>query len=520
MKKLSYKAKSGVIIALAALSFAACTDKNDWEVDSSYNRLFSITKVSASVYATQVELTWSSNSGAEYYVIEVSTDSLYDAVLSGASNGSIVYGEDKSIKKSPYTLTDLESSTKYYLRVKSLSSTALESKWFYYTNYSFVTKSEQIIEEVTVGHTDVTLKWPSNSKVTRILILKGGSVVKVQDLTSDEITAGTATVAELDSDTDYTAQLMNETKIRGVKTFKTLMDLNGATAINPEDDVAAIFAAAENGNVYAFMTGTYEINEKIELAKSISLKSAIPGTVVINGLSFDLKAGVGIELHDLILDGAGATGPLINYLEDHKTGETGALTVSGCTIKNYAAGFINQRVSIAVKSMNITGNIFNRTGTTGRFVDIQKGYAKVINVTNNTVANSFSGDAIRIDNTAGDFTEVSSVITIDRNTFYKVCDGAAARLIYIRLSGNKTALSNNIIANSAGYYSDQSTTNITGMTNNYYVDAPNYIANKRIIDSGGTILDPQFEDAENLNFTVQNNTVINAGVGDPRWIKE
>ena len=52
---------------------------------------------------------WSTTPGTEYYIIEISLDSLYDDVAMGTGKGSIIYGEDKSITKSPYTLEGLYS---------------------------------------------------------------------------------------------------------------------------------------------------------------------------------------------------------------------------------------------------------------------------------------------------------------------------------------------------------------------------------------------------------------------------
>lgn len=517
MKKMKSIIGSVATFILAALSITSCVDKNDWEVDSSHDRLFSITKMSVSASTTDAEFTFTANSKADYYIIELSKDSLYDAIEMGEHASSLVYGEDKSITKSPVTLDNLDSDSKYYLRVKAMSANANieSSNWSYLTDYFFNTRAEQIISNIIVGVNDVTIEWPAGSSATHITI-SNGSTTDSRDLTSEELAEGKATVTGLDSETTYTIKLLNGETTRGSRTFTTLMDLGGATPINPDDDIAAILAAAEEGDIYAIMSGTYVVDAKIELSKTISVRAAIPGQAVINGMSFNLKAGAGLELKDLTLDGTNATGQLINYPEEYAT-ETAALVVSGCDIQNYESGFINQRVVIEVNSMNITGNLFNKIG--GRFIDIQAGYAKTINLTNNTIANSISGDAIRIDNSAG-FTGITSIITISNNTFYKVCNSAADnRLIYTRLSGHSIKLSKNLVTNSIGIYSNQSSTNVTEMTNNYYHNAPNYYdASIRVSDANGTVLDPEFVNPDELDFTVQSNAIISAGVGDPRWL--
>ena len=81
--KLKYIALSGAFMLLTAFATISCDDANDWTTDSSYNRLFSVPKMSVSANATDAELTWSTTPGTEYYIIEISLDSLYDDVAMG-----------------------------------------------------------------------------------------------------------------------------------------------------------------------------------------------------------------------------------------------------------------------------------------------------------------------------------------------------------------------------------------------------------------------------------------------------
>lgn len=296
------------------------------------------------------------------------------------------------------------------------------------------------------------------------------------------------------------------------------MDLNGAKAINPGDDIADILANAEEGDAYAVMPGTYDVNQKITLTKNLVLRGAVPGEATINGMSFELKAGVGFELKDLVLNGKDASGQLINYLEDHKTATTEALVISGCNVSNYSSGLINQRKKVEISSITITNNIFNNIGS--RLIDMQAGYAKVITLTKNTIANSGTSDSvIRIDNKATDFTNVSSEISIINNTFYKVSESGKG-FLYVRLSGNEITFNKNLIVESNSSYSNEATTNVIEMTKNYYHKANDLFTSstKRVYDANPTKEDPQFTDVEKLDFTVQNNAVISAGVGDPRWL--
>ena len=118
MKKLTHIIKTGAFALLTSLSVAACIDGNDWETISG-NRLFGTTSFSVEPAAITAEAKWDATPNTEYYIIEASREQMDDNMPMGSASGSIVYGEDQSIKKSPYTLTGLLGETTYYLRIKS-----------------------------------------------------------------------------------------------------------------------------------------------------------------------------------------------------------------------------------------------------------------------------------------------------------------------------------------------------------------------------------------------------------------
>ena len=152
------------LLSLSLVPFASCTDDNDWDVDSSHDRLFGVNRedLTLSEGDTWVEVSFTGMRGTEYYIIEVSTDSLTDEMGMGASPNSIVYGEDMSITASPDTIRGLTGETKYYLRMKAMSSQTPESRWVYFDNgdggTSFRTLAEQIFIESEIflsGRTSV-----------------------------------------------------------------------------------------------------------------------------------------------------------------------------------------------------------------------------------------------------------------------------------------------------------------------------------------------------------------------------
>lgn len=237
---------------LASMVAVSCTEGNDWEIDSSYDRLFSVNSnnISVSEEATTAEVKWDLSKDAEYYIIEVSTDSLYDAIAMNGEN-AIVYGEDKTVTESPYQLTNLAADTKYFLRIKSMSSVKNESKWSYYTDYSFTTKTEQLFEEVAnedISDKTITLHWTPGAEVDYIEITdNNGTSVKKVTLDDTAKSEGTVTIDGLEQLTSYTATLYLGTTKRGVVSFVT-------NATVPDADYTVYLAATDSLNNTLFET--------------------------------------------------------------------------------------------------------------------------------------------------------------------------------------------------------------------------------------------------------------------------
>lgn len=77
IKKLKNIAVAGGLFLLTAWVNTSCDTTNDWSVDESYDRLFRTTSISVVPTATEAEVTWGTGSKADFYIIEISKDSLY-----------------------------------------------------------------------------------------------------------------------------------------------------------------------------------------------------------------------------------------------------------------------------------------------------------------------------------------------------------------------------------------------------------------------------------------------------------
>lgn len=324
MKDLKYFAIAGSFMSTLAFGIISCTDANDWEVDTSYDRVFSVQqdKISVSEEATSAEVSWTKVKGAQNYIIELSTDSLYDEIEMG-QNGAMVFGIEELITESPYVVNGLVPDTKYFLRIKAAAESKNDSRWSYMSDYSFTTKTEQIFEPVTgsdIKAESVTLRWEAGAEVERIDITdNNGTLVVSYPLSDTEKTEGTATISGLTSLTSYVATLyLGETK-RGVLEFTT-------TAKVPDADFTYNLAAGDSLN----NTLLIDLSEQGYQTVNITLASgaeyynkealSIPDgmSVTFFGMPGEKQAVVGVKNFEI-----GGTHAFVNFENVELTGENG-----------------------------------------------------------------------------------------------------------------------------------------------------------------------------------------------------
>jgi len=487
-----------------------CSDPDDEVLSIDYDRLFSPTQVKGSIVnRTNVRLTWNLVKNAESYNVEVFANG--DLNFDGTPVLTLT-----DIKESPYTITGLEGETAYSIRIQAVSADKPSSKW---VGISGTTDTEQILSEIAeedLGATSVTLRWTAGQTATEIILTPGDIRHTV---TADEIAAGAATITGLTSETEYTARLMNGTKTRGSRTFSTLVDLGGAIAVNPEDDFAALLAAANDGDAFALYPGTYGTSTKFVVNKNVEIKAVRPKDRPVLSGYVVIEDGASLLLKELIIDG---TGNEANQAIIFNTADAtyGALTVDGCEIKNHDKGLYYLNVKSQVESITINNCIiFNIVCNGGDFMDSRTGAVKTITLSNSTVYNSCAArDFIRYDNASANFPGISPVINVTNCTLNGVSNGTNRRLLYVRFAGNSINFTNNIVANTEGIFTNQASTGVPVFGRNNYFNAPNLLpggATANFYDEGASKHDPQFKDAANGDFTVGN---LDVTAGDPRWL--
>ena len=230
----------GAMALLTSAAFTSCEDVNDWKTDSAYDRLFCPTSLSVSAEATDAEVTWKSTPGTQFYVIELSTDSLYGLQDEFRATSQII-GMDGSVTKSPFQLADLNNSTKYYIRVKACSMDKSDSNWAYPEKFFFTTKSENILNAITTadkGEDYITMSWDASLAVTHVSsqeILgtsESGETIHgeeiIQELTAENKADGNVTISGLKASTGYLLSIYNNETVRGTRVATTTMALPDA----------------------------------------------------------------------------------------------------------------------------------------------------------------------------------------------------------------------------------------------------------------------------------------------------
>lgn len=289
MKKLIHIIGTGICMFLASLNMASCVDGNDWEVTPT-NRLFGSTKGSVNPAAITADISWEATPSTEYYIIEVSQEALSNDQAMGTTTGSIVYGEDKSITKSPYTLTGLLSNTEYYLRIKSMSE-GKESRWMYLES-TFKTLVEQILNNVAkedIEDEAIRVTWKANLEVTHLFIQEGEAVPIQRDITQEEAETGEALIEGLTPGTAYVISIYNDEIKRGELTVSTSMSAMADSEIsNITKTSAKLTWDSEIGKIthYAWCEGTktpttsdhYTALTDEQMASGIELTGLQPST--------------------------------------------------------------------------------------------------------------------------------------------------------------------------------------------------------------------------------------------------
>ncbi len=494
------------------LSLGACSDDIDPEIKQlEFERAFSPTSFDVRILnQTTARFNWSSKNAATDFVLELSKDSLEFA--------SIIDTYEVNIEDLPFEML-LEGETRYSARVRAKGLDGLaDSNW---TPITFTTGPGQILlprQEGDITHNSIVVRWPAGASVTHIFAVVGTTVVR-HDLSADEIEAGVALVAGLNSETEYQIRLMDGLKTQGTATITTFIDLGGAIAVYPEEDLKAIIEAAEDGVTLALFPGEYLVGTgSVDITKNISIVAVYPTDMPVLHSRFILSGtgNLNFSIKDVILSGFTVVEGAVSetrdtYVLDLLNGaEFGTVRLTNVQVLDFQRSLLRGTSGGGDIQNFIVENslVYRTTDGNNEFIDLRSGRVHNITLVNSTFAEVASTRVfLRADDIAG-FS--GQKVVIENCTFYKAAL-PSGRWLYVRTAAPIVTVRKNIFVN-------------LGTGDNLVGDSPvindnNYVEAAAIsgFDSSAKSYDPAFVNAEEFDFTVQEEEIIFGAYGDPRW---
>lgn len=557
MKSIKNILGTASMMALA-LSATSCTDGNDWDVDGSLSRLFGLNgdKITVETAETSATVTFSAFTSKavpspEYYVFEVSKDSLYE----GVENTNIIkFGEDKTLTSSPVVLSGLDRDSKYYMRVKAMSSTSNESKWVYYKDgSSFKTKAEQIfnnVEATDLFEDHVNLSWTPGADVTHITNANTNDAENIQtiNLTDEEKAAGKYTLGGLNPTSTYTITIYKNDVKRGQLQVTTPAAMPAAnfkyslasdvTVISQDliDEIAEkAKAAAGNETNYSATIGIpagakvalYGINDSDGGKTNVTIPDGM--SVTFFGLAggdaptinldknFDIAGSHAfIKFQNVKLEENGAG----YFINQSKACTVSEFTLENCEVSNLKTSFFRLQGSDAksIGKLTLKNSIFTKLCAGYGFIHVDAGSGA--GHVDNVEIDGCTFNSICVTGKVFIFSKKTDMqdITIKNSTFYN-CNGSGQYFVDFNadtFGPNTFTIENCIFGKSADEATDKNIRSKTPATvANSFRTTDFFKVIKGVNDTefSSTQL---FKDPANGDFTIKAGT-LKEKAGDPRW---
>lgn len=557
MKSIKNILGTASMIALG-LSATSCTDGNDWDVDGSLSRLFGLNgdKITVETAETSATVTFSAFTSKavpspEYYVFEVSKDSLYE----GVENANIIkFGEDKTLTSSPVVLSGLDGDSKYYMRVKTMSSTSNESKWVYYKDgSSFKTKAEQIfnnVEATDLFEDYVNLSWTPGADVTHITYANANDAENIQtiNLTDEEKAAGKYTLTGLQPTSTYTITIYKNDIKRGQLQITTPAAMPAADyKYSLSSDVTIISqtlideiaeqakAKAGNATNYSATIGI-PAGAKVALYGTNDSDGGKTNVTIPDGMSVTFFGLAGGETPTITLDknfDVAGSHAFIKF-QNVKLEENGAsyfinqskpctvseFTLENCEVSNLKTSFFRLQGSDAksIGKLTLKNSIFTKLCAGYGFIHVDAGSGA--GHVDNVEIDGCTFNSICVTGKVFIFSKKTDMqdITIKNSTFYN-CNGNGQYFVDFNTDtfGPSTfTIENCIFGKSADEATNKNIRSKTPATVANSFRTTDFFKVIKGVNDTEFSSEQLFTDPANGNFTIKAGT-LKEKAGDPRW---
>ena len=529
---ITKKVSLGAAVLLAAISFNSCTDKNDWDVDPSYDRLFHTTSLSVTPFDDRAAVEFKLMANTEKYIVEVSKDTLNNDVAENANGKSII----KELTSTPDTIYDLDGSTKYFIRMRGVSADGKSSNWKYLDKYSFKTKSEQIITNVVPSSTSADVSFLAGKQVDAAYIYKDGDSVK-QDISAAEVAAGLIKLTGLKANSSYKVKLWNGDIVRGSYSFKTTEAFpEGYQVITlaEGDDINDILANAENDKVVIVFPQGMDYKTPLDAdgknkvptipanIKSIYFWGAagetkptfMPLGIKFDGNNTDRDI---IRFYNLKLRNKGMND---NYVLNISGGNNiNSIEIDKCDISLTRGVIRFQNISSTPKvgKININNCTIDSIGSYG--VLNSKGQTMsipILNITNSTISTVAASAIVNVQ-------QADMKMTVDHCTIYNCVQSGKSMFDVNKLTDVTLEMNSCLIGpfnnNDGSTIKGMSVKNQQNIYSTYYTNDQKWNSGYEIGDEISGSSTELWEDPAKGNFTIKSAFKSQyESFGDPRWI--
>lgn len=307
------------------------------------------------------------------------------------------------------------------------------------------------------------------------------------------------------------------------------MDLTAAGTVvvaTGEDLLAAISAAAPGTRIVINPTNAGDEfiigGATVDIDKALSIRGYLKSKMPVVHAQFLANTNdAALTVRDVILDGASG-GVNRDHLVQLRVNNVncGAFIFRDCVITNYNKSLVSAASNLVVSMAAfdiINSKVSNILTISADCIDIRSGCLLSSRLINSTFRNvAPDRDFYRLDDASASFAGKSTVIEVDRCTFYSVSNSASRRLLYVRFADNQVTFKNSLVVSTLGYHTNQNATNVS-FANNHYFGAPNFkaseVLNSKLDVTGVNLTTSPVVVNVNLDVVIVDQDLLGKGVG-------